>query len=57
MKNLKKITRDSMKSIKGAGPTYCRVGYIYRCDSIYECNPDMDIWDCVCGCVPVTKPV
>ncbi|MGE8555828.1 bacteriocin-like protein [Chryseobacterium jejuense] len=57
MKNLKKITRDSMKSIKGAGPTYCRVGYIYRCESIYECHPEQDIWDCACGCVPVTKIV
>ncbi|UHO39862.1 hypothetical protein H5J24_07440 [Chryseobacterium capnotolerans] len=55
MKNLKKITRDSMKSIKGAGPTFCRVGYIYMCASIYECIPEQDIWDCACGCVPVTR--
>lgn len=56
MKNLKKIARNEMKSIKGAGPTYCRVGYIYRCDSIYVCDPDQGIYDCICGCVPVTGP-
>ncbi|RQO40422.1 hypothetical protein DBR39_05595 [Chryseobacterium sp. KBW03] len=59
MKNFKKLTRDNLKDISGgAGPIpHCRVGYIYMCQAEAACFPDQDIWDCACGCVPVTKPV
>lgn len=57
MKNLKKISRDGLKSVLGGGnmPPICRIGFIYRCDAIGVCAPEYDQYDCICGCVPVTK--
>ncbi|MDR6369879.1 MULTISPECIES: bacteriocin-like protein [Chryseobacterium] len=54
MKNLKKITRDQMKNVQGAGtPITCPAKYYLKCESIYVCDPDQGIYDCVCSCVPI----
>ncbi|WP_409193516.1 bacteriocin-like protein [Chryseobacterium sp. SG20098] len=41
MKNLKKIIRDQMKNVQGAGtPITCPAKYYLKCESIYVCDPD-----------------
>ncbi|WP_455423823.1 bacteriocin-like protein [Chryseobacterium soli] len=53
MKNLKKISREGMKAISGAATIVCPARYYLKCDSIYVCDPDQGIYDCVCSCVPI----
>ena len=58
MKNLKKISREQLKEVKGAGipgQITCKPGYVYRCDAEGACIPEQNIWDCLCGCVPIHK--
>lgn len=57
MKNLKKITREQLKEVQGGGSVpQCRVGYIYRCEAVGQCDETQDLYDCVCGCVPRVLP-
>ncbi|WP_420911832.1 bacteriocin-like protein [Chryseobacterium angstadtii] len=53
MKNLKKITREGMRSIQGSGTTVCPAKYYLKCESIYVCDPEQGIYDCLCSCVPI----
>ncbi len=55
MKNLKKISREQLKQVKGAGPNVpaCPRGYLWRCEAIGVCDEVFDQWDCLCGCYPV----
>ncbi len=56
MKNLKKISRDELKSVLGGSSTpQCPIGYIYRCEAVGVCDPIFDQYDCVCGCIPRVK--
>ena len=58
MKNFKKISREQLKQVRGAGaipnPTTCSKGYIYMCQAEGASFPEQGIWDCACGCVPIT---
>ena len=56
MKNLKKISREQLKGVKGAGPgplplPICPVGYYLRCEAIGVCAPEYDQYDCACQCI------
>ncbi|BAP32064.1 anaerobic ribonucleoside-triphosphate reductase large subunit [Chryseobacterium sp. StRB126] len=52
MKNLKKISRDQLKQVKG-GAGYCKPGYKYICYDIGICDPSLGEY-CSCECVPYT---
>jgi len=57
MKNLKKISREQLKTVKGgSGVPNCKVGYIYICDSMGICDDNTGQDDCLCGCRPIIKP-
>lgn len=53
MKNLKKVSREQLKQVKGGGAPRCKVGFIYRCDSVGVCDELTGLEDCLCGCKPV----
>ncbi|SHF25715.1 bacteriocin-like protein [Chryseobacterium takakiae] len=55
MKNLKKISREQLKQVKGAGPDLpaCPVGYFWKCEANGVCDETFDEWNCFCGCYPV----
>ncbi|WP_409515112.1 bacteriocin-like protein [Chryseobacterium oranimense] len=54
MKKFKKLSRENLKAIKGAGnPIVCPAKYYLKCESIYVCDPDQGIYDCLCSCVPI----
>ncbi|MCT2562640.1 bacteriocin-like protein [Chryseobacterium herbae] len=55
MKNLKKISREELKQLKGGGPNVptCPRGAIWRCEALGICDENFDQWDCLCGCYPV----
>jgi len=54
MKNLKKISREQLRQVKGAGGVpNCKVGYIYKCESYGVCDDLTGQDDCLCGCRPV----
>ncbi|WP_410493893.1 bacteriocin-like protein [Chryseobacterium sp. T16E-39] len=56
MKNFKKISREQLKNVQGAGSLpQCPVGYIYRCEAVGVCDEISGQDDCACGCV--VKPV
>ncbi|WP_407918887.1 MULTISPECIES: bacteriocin-like protein [Chryseobacterium] len=50
MKKLKKVTRENLKAIKG-GIDYCAAGYLYTCDDMGICEPELGI-PCSCRCIP-----
>lgn len=50
MKNLKKVTRENLKAIKG-GIDYCKAGYMYVCEDISVCDPMLGV-PCSCRCIP-----
>ena len=57
MKNLRKISRDQLKSVKG-GVTpvpQCKIGFHYECLSVGVCDDMQDLHDCSCECVPNKK--
>lgn len=60
MKNLKKISRDELKSVLGGvggyKPPYCKPGYLMVCESIGVCAEEYEQYDCICHCIPVTRP-
>ncbi|UKB82066.1 hypothetical protein LF887_13730 [Chryseobacterium sp. MEBOG06] len=51
MKNLKKISRENLKSVKGGAYTFCSPGRVYKCYNIGVCEPDYGFNEC-CGCYP-----
>lgn len=55
MKNLKKISREQLKEAGISRQITCKPGYVYRCDAEGACIPEQNIWDCLCGCVPIHK--
>lgn len=56
MKNLKKISREQLKEVKGGAAPLCKVGYIYMCGAIGVCDDNTGQEDCLCGCRPRVKP-
>jgi hypothetical protein len=50
MKNLKKISREHLKAVKG-GIGFCKAGYVYICHDISVCDPNLGE-DCMCTCIP-----
>ncbi|WP_157676776.1 bacteriocin-like protein [Chryseobacterium sp. T16E-39] len=53
MKNFKKISRENLKAIKGAGVPegVCQPGYKYICEATGICGPEPDA-ACNCYCIP-----
>jgi hypothetical protein len=51
MKNFKKISRENLKAIKG-GIGFCKAGYMYFCDDISICDPEIGV-PCNCYCIPI----
>lgn len=54
MKNLKKISRENLRLIKGSGGPegLCRPGYKYVCEAVGVCGPEEDA-ACNCYCFPI----
>ncbi|SFN15677.1 hypothetical protein SAMN05421594_1428 [Chryseobacterium oleae] len=54
MKNFKKISRESLKAIKGGGGRdgICKPGYMYVCEATGICGPEPDA-ACNCYCIPI----
>lgn len=51
MKNFKKISRESLKSIKG-GIGFCKAGYMYVCSDMSICDQELGE-PCMCTCIPI----
>ncbi|MCL1638321.1 hypothetical protein OZ664_12030 [Elizabethkingia sp. HX WHF] len=60
MKNLKKISRDGLKSVLGGvggyKPPYCPPKHLLICESVGICSDEFEQYDCICQCIPVTRP-
>lgn len=60
MKNLKKISRDELKSVLGGvggyKPPYCPSRHLMVCESVGVCSDEYEQYDCICQCIPVTRP-
>jgi|GEM_PF-807529 len=58
MKNFKKISRESLKSIRGGGVPegICKPGYKYMCDAVGICGTEIDD-ACNCFCIKINPNV
>jgi len=53
MKNLKKVSREQLKQIKGGAiGGICAPGYYLQCLSVGQCDEAQDLFECSCHCVP-----
>ena len=60
MKNLKKISREELKSVLGGvggyKPPYCPPKHLLICESVGVCSDELEQYDCICQCIPVIRP-
>ncbi len=57
MKNLKKISRNQLKQVKGGDSTpVCGPGLYYVCEAVGQCDEISGVEDCLCACKPRVLP-